>query len=101
MAKLLLLISVLLMPLGMTAAAAAVSHDHAATMPMQHCPEQGSHHSKGAMAECTMACSSALPAIDRIQERPMPYVALFVPAAAVHELRGLHPETATPPPRIA
>jgi hypothetical protein len=69
---------------------------------MQHCPEEGSkHHSKGAFAECTMACSSALPAVDCIQEQRMPYASLSVTAAPAHELRGLHPETATPPPKIA
>lgn len=102
MARLVLVIAVLLMPLGMgTASATAVQH-HAASMPMQHCPEQDSRHpSKGAFAECTMACASALPAVDRIQDERIPYAALFVAASAVHELRGLHPETATPPPRIA
>ena len=102
--RLLLLIAVLLMPLGMTAApAAAAEHHHrGASMPMQHCPEQRTkHHSKAAFAECTMACASALPAVDRVQEPRMAYSSPLVAAVTVHELQGLHPETETPPPRIA
>ena len=101
--RLFLLVAVLLMPLGMTAApAAAADNHHGASMPMQHCPEQGTkHQSKAAFAECTMACASALPAVDRLQQEPMPYRALLVAEAPVRELHGLHPETATPPPRIA
>ena len=101
--RLLLLIAVLLMPLGMTAApAAAAEHHHSAAMPMQHCPEQGTtHHSKAAFAECTMACASTLPAVDRVQQPPVIYAAPMIASAPVQALHGLHPETATPPPRIA
>ena len=101
LARLLLLMSVLLMPLGMAAPAAAAQH-HSASMPMQHCPDQGTRHqSKSAFADCTMACASALPAMNRMHEERMPYSLLFVAEAPVRELRGLHPETETPPPRIA
>jgi hypothetical protein len=100
--RLFLLVAVLLMPLGMTAAPAAAEHHHGASMPMQHCPEQRTkHHSKAAFAECTMACASALPAVDRVQEPRMAYASPLVAAVTVHELQGLHPETETPPPRIA
>lgn len=97
-----LLIAVLLMPLGMAPAPAGAAQHHAAAMPMQHCPEQGSkHQSKGAFAECTMACASALPAADRVQERPVPCDAPAVAVAPMHVLHGLHPDTATPPPKSA
>jgi len=102
--RLFLLLAVLLMPLGMTTAPAAAEHHHGASMPMpmQHCPEQRTkHHSKAAFAECTMACASALPAVDRVEEPRMAYASPLVAAVTVHELQGLHPETATPPPRIA
>jgi hypothetical protein len=98
--RLLTLAAVLLMPLGM-AEALATAHDSAhAGMPMQHCPDQGSKpESKGALAECTMACSAALPAQEAARQgtpqiAPMP----IVPAAA-QVLHGLHPDTATPPPK--
>jgi len=101
--RLISLVAVLLMPLGMSPApAAAAQLHHGASMPMQHCPEQGmKHQSKAAFAECTMACASALPVMDRLHEERMPYSPAFVTETPVHALHGLHPETATPPPRIA
>jgi hypothetical protein len=97
----LILIAVLLMPLGMAAPAIAGQH-HGASMPVQHCPDQGTKHpSKAAFAECTMACASALPAVERVQERPMIHAAALISDAPVHALHGLHPETETPPPRTA
>lgn len=101
--KLLTLVAVLLMPLAMTAApAAAPLHGQGASMPMQHCPEQGSkHESKGAFAECTMACASALPAVDREQEPRIAYAALVMTEVPMKALEGLQPDTATPPPKDA
>jgi hypothetical protein len=103
--RLFLLIAVLLMPLGMSpvpAASAAAEHHHGAALPMQHCPEQGTmHHSKAAFSECTMACASALPAVDRAQEQAIAYAPPLVAAVPVLALDSLHPETATPPPKIA
>jgi hypothetical protein len=95
------LIAVLILPLGMNApAAAAAHHGPMAGMPMQHCPDQApSHQPKGGMSECTMACASALPAMDRVRDEipPMAHIALLpLPA---HPLHGLHPDTATPPPK--
>jgi hypothetical protein len=99
--RLLLLVAVLLMPFGMTAATAAVEH-HAASMPMQHCPDPTPNHdSKGAFVECTMACSGALPAVDRSSERPLVVEAEPAQPAAMKPLHGLHPETATPPPKFS
>jgi hypothetical protein len=101
--KLLVLLAVLLLPLGMTPAGASVSHaSPAAGMPMQHCPEQGGkHETKGGFAECTMACSASLPAADLPQgERPLTAATHAEPADA-HSLHGLHPDTATPPPKLS
>lgn len=97
------LIAVLLMPLGMAAAPAAVPHRAATVeMPMQHCPEQGQGRDhKGGFAECTMACSGALPAVARADDQPILTVGARVAPVAVHRLHGLHPETATPPPRLS
>jgi len=101
--RLLLLIAMLFLPLGMNAPAAAASHHGSmAGMPMQHCPEQAPRHeTKPGIAECTMACASALPAMDRVSDevRPLPRLA-FRPLPA-HPLHGLHPDTATPPPKAS
>ena len=97
--KLLTLVAVLLMPFGMTASAAAAPH-HSAAMPIQHCPEQGSKQAgKAGFAQCTMACSAAFPALPAKQDRPLLILCEPVSEAAIHQLRGLHPETATPPPK--
>ena len=101
LARLVLIFAVLLMPLGMAPAAAA-HHDMSAAMPMEHCPDQApNHHSKGGIADCTMACAAALPAIaappaDRSFVAREP-----VAAVSADPLHGLHPETETPPPRRA
>lgn len=98
-AKLLILLAVLVMPLGMTPAVAVPLGSHA-TMPVGHCPEpMPGHEKKAGLAECTMACSVALPASEIGQsERPMVVCAPDLPDF-VQELRGLHPDTATPPPK--
>jgi hypothetical protein len=102
MARLLLFFAVLLMPLGMAPGAAMpVAHSSMAmSMPTGHCPEQGSNHDmKGGIAECTMACAGALPAVDLVNHEPRLIVCRSVQPTAAQQLDGLHPETATPPPK--
>jgi hypothetical protein len=101
-AKLLVLAAVLAMPFGMGQAAAAPPAAHHAAMPMQRCPdpEQG-HHKKGGIVECTMACAAALPATDFADEQPLLIACSPIEAASPHVLHGLHPDTATPPPKRA
>jgi len=100
--KLLALLAVLLMPFAMAPVAAADSHEHMASMPMQHCPEQPPGNGmKSGFAECTMACAAALPAFDSATEEALPVGCLRSPMTVVHVLHGLHPETATPPPKAA
>jgi hypothetical protein len=100
LAKLLTLIAVLLMPLGMMAAPAAAMPHHSASMPMQHCPDQApAHGMKAGFAECTMACASALPAVESGSDEPVVIVPEAAVAVAVQSLHGLHPDTATPPPK--
>jgi hypothetical protein len=98
--KMLVLFAVLTMPLGMAPVAAASHHAPTAGMMMQHCPGEGTkHESKGGFAVCTMACSAALPAADICADRsPLIVVAAMLPGAP-HALHGLHPDTATPPPK--
>ncbi|HJU77775.1 MAG TPA: hypothetical protein VJ597_07615, partial [Sphingomicrobium sp.] len=90
----------MLMPLGMTVAPAAAHHRTAAAMPMEHCPEPApSHDTKSGFVECTMACSAALPAVGS----PVPMRPLIlcgpVESSLSNRLQGLHPDTATPPPK--
>lgn len=95
--KLLVLVAVLLMPFGMQPVAAAPMQHHS-SMPMQHCPDQGSKHDT-ALTQCAMACSAALPAEDAGNGHPPLIACAPTEAAAVDILHGLHPDTATPPPK--
>jgi len=97
--KLLALLAVLLMPFGMAPATAASHHAPTAGMPMPDCPEGPKHQSKGGFAECTMACAAALPAADIRAGEPLRIIPASIGPAAQHALHGLHPDTATPPPR--
>lgn len=97
--KLLTLIAVLLMPFAMTAAP-AMPMQHSASMAMRHCSEQAPKQSgRGGFIECTMACSAALPATELRRDEPLLIVCTPPEAAAVNQLHGLHPDTATPPPK--
>ena len=101
-AKLLVLFAVLLLPLGMKGTPAEAHHGTSATMPMQHCPEQTpSHHSKAGFVACTMACSAALPATELPPERHVLIAGTPAEPIAAQMLHGLHPDTATPPPKAA
>jgi hypothetical protein len=98
--KLLTLLAVLLMPFGMTAAPAAAMAHHSASRPMEHCPEQAPKQSgKAGFVECTMMCSAALPATELKRDGPLLVVCAPARAGAVRQLHGVHPDTATPPPR--
>lgn len=99
--KLVTLIAVMLMPFAMTAApATAAQGHHSASMPMQHCPEQSPERkAKAGFVECTMACSAALPAADIAADDPFASVCEPMTLAPVPRLHGLHPDTATPPPK--
>jgi hypothetical protein len=98
--KLILLVAVLLMPVGMTAEPAAAHAMPSATMPMQHCPDQTpSNAGKAGIPQCMMVCSAALPAADAPTTEPHIIVCLPEQPARADALRGLHPETATPPPK--
>src|SRR4051812_49213326 len=94
------LIAMLLMPLGMGAAPAAAAGHHSLSMAMGHRPPpETSHDMKGGIAECTMACAAALPAADFVGHSQMTVVCEPLHPGVAQRLRGLHPETATPPPK--
>jgi hypothetical protein len=95
--KLLTLVALVLMPFGMAPAAATPAH-HAA-MPMEHCPDPSPKQAHNGIAECTMACAGALPAMLSTEAAPLLPVEAPPEASATAQLHGLQPETATPPPR--
>ena len=98
--RLMVMFAVLLMPLGMAPAPAAAHVQHHASMPMPHCPDQQHDPvTKGGIAECTMACAAALPAVSGASAEPLRIVCTPERPAAAQRLDDLHPETATPPPR--
>jgi hypothetical protein len=102
--RLLVMLAVLLMPFGMAAAPAApaapVQPHHSAAMPMEHCPDPTpAEKGKLGFAACTMVCSAALPALDSTRGGPLLIACVPQASIAAPQLRGLHPETATPPPK--
>jgi hypothetical protein len=101
LAKLLLLIAVLLMPLGMTPAEAG-GHppDAMASMAIGHCDPQAPKRGPGhGITQCTMACSAALPAAGFALDTPVPTASTPVRPTAAATPDGLHPHPATPPPK--
>lgn len=102
--KLLLLISVLLMPLAMAPAASAAP-DHRAGQPaaaMEHCPDEGAEpDSDRGIAACNMACAAALPAVGVTIARGAVPCGLPGDVGEPRRLAGLEPESADPPPRSA
>jgi hypothetical protein len=100
-AKLLALVAVVLMPLCMSAAPGATPHHGMSASMPSHCPEQpAGSHGKAGIAECTMICSATLPAADMCRDAPMLTIAGLLPEQLLAlSLRGIHPDTATPPPR--
>ena len=103
-AKLLLLMSVLLMPLAMSAAAASGPMDHKAMSheSMGHCPDpMPAADSEPGIAPCTMACAAALPAIGTGASTPEVKAVAPLSAMPMKTLVGILLEIATPPPRTA
>lgn len=101
--KLLVLFAVLLMPFGMAPAAAHGSDRAGMTaMAAEHCPGTPSDRNKKAgIALCTMACAAALPAAAPAADPAVPHFHDTPTVAPASQLTGLHPETATPPPRAS
>jgi hypothetical protein len=99
--RLLLLLAMLFMPFGMASAPASTApHAQSMEMPMGHCDEQRPHHGlKAGIAECTMACAAALPAVNSSRAGPHIIVCTPVRPSAARQLHGMDPEIATPPPK--
>jgi hypothetical protein len=101
--RLLALISVLLMPFGMSAAPAApATGDHAASMPVDHCGDIPAEKDiGGGLADCAMPCSSALPATDLAPTALEPNARSVDGPWIERRLAGVLMEIATPPPKPA
>jgi hypothetical protein len=115
--RLLAMLALLLAPLGMrsgdSAMAMPVAADAAmdleqASSPSAHCAEMasesrdddGGSSSGDCLTDCAVACS-AIPALgSALAERPMA-PAIAQPLLRAGRVRGLHPESADPPPRTA
>ncbi|TFI59621.1 hypothetical protein E2493_03880 [Sphingomonas parva] len=113
LSRLLILLAVLVAPLTMAGHAAAMAsppapqatvvHHRAAEMAAEHCAGASDERPKdrpGQAFDCAIACAAlpAMPArVAEISRMPAP----LDPPAPACAPRGLHPEAATPPPRIS
>lgn len=92
--------------MAMPAAAASVSHQSETGDQSAHCaeiPGETEHEGSspgGCLTDCAVACS-AIPALgSSVTDRSMA-PAMAQPLPPVGGVRGLHPESADPPPRTA
>ena len=102
--RLFTLLAMLMMPFGMAAAEAAPAGQHhsASGAQTEHCPEnQPGGDLPGAVADCAMPCSSALPAADVTPVKPEPPVRGPSEPRLQVALAGIELEIATPPPKLA
>ena len=101
--KLLVLLAVLIMPASMSMAGTSASvHSHDAAAASEHCPDSApAADLEPGISPCNMACANALPAIDApvAAEVAAPNCPLAV--SEISPLDGLHPDIATPPPRLS
>ena len=96
--RVLTLIALVLMPFGMGAASAVPVHDAPAA---SHCEDQGSQPaepSSDQVVDCAMACSMVATAEPRTGES-VPNHRLPADRPLAERGTGLHPDTATPPPK--
>jgi hypothetical protein len=103
--RLLTMLAVLLMPFGMLRGTSAEAMEHHVSMTMSagHCAGMPAKEKKAETApccDCMVACA-AIHSKDACIE-PMAPVPMAAEAARLKPaIHGLHPEAATPPPRIA
>lgn len=99
--RLLTLVALVLMPFGMGAASAVPAYHASVTATAGHCDEpagQPVKQSPDQAIDCAMACSMLATTEARLDDRAR---SLRVPNARPLADRdaGLHPDTATPPPK--
>ena len=99
--KLMSLLALVLMPFGMSAAMAAPGHQPTAAT-AEHCGEHGgqpAEKSPKQSAACAVACSMLI-AAETPMDEPAPAVRLPPARPLAERGTGLHPDTATPPPKL-
>lgn len=101
--KLLALAALVLMPLGMQAASAAPAGHPPAAAAAGHCDEEGGQpagHSSDPAIDCAMGCSMLAAGEARAAD---PAFSPSLPSGRPLAKRrsGLHPDTATPPPKLS
>lgn len=99
--RLLALLALIMMPFGMGAAMAAPVHHAPSSAAAEHCGEHGSQPDKKSpsqAADCAIACSMLMTAETGLAEPP-PALRLPAARAPADHGHGLHPDTATPPPK--
>ena len=110
-ARILTLIGLLLAPLGMLQAHAAMpiaaghATSHAATVTggSTHCADReppAPPHDTGSI-DCTIACAGVASLSPPVPARPATSAAVVVEIRPAADLHGLHPESEPPPPRVA
>lgn len=100
--RLLTLVALVLMPAGMGAAMAAPADHAPAAASAEHCADHGSQPSGKSTrhsVEC-VACSMMITTQERLKE-PVPVVRRPAARPLATGGTGLHPETATPPPKTS
>ena len=103
--RFLIMLAVVVMPFGMLggASAEAMGHQGSMTMAAGHCagmPVQEKKAETPPCCDCMIACA-AIHSRDAWIEHVAPPPMAAQPAAMQPAIHGLHPEAATPPPRIA
>jgi hypothetical protein len=101
--RLFTLLALVLMPFGMGAANAAPAHHAAAAVAPQHCDDQGgqpAEQSRDEVMDCAVSCSMLAVAQAHVEEPPVANPTLTTPRLAKRGA-GLHPDTATPPPKLS
>ena len=107
-ARFLTLVALLVAPLGMVRAHAAVASaglaaSHAMAGGGGRCADrdQSAPHPDRAAIDCTIACAGVASLTTQVPARPSAPVAVETEIRPVATLHGLHPESDPPPPRFA
>ena len=100
--KLLTMAALLFMPFGMGAATAAPAHGAAMAMTgTGHCGEPARDQApRSSHSDCAMSCA-AVPADKLHVSEPAQIASLPAAAPIPPALVGVHPDTATPPPKLS
>jgi hypothetical protein len=101
--RLLTLLALVLMPFGMNMAAATPINPAPAAATTQHCNNHGGPTDKNAAdqgVDCALACSMLMTAQAGVDD-PGPTVRLPTTQLLEKRCTSIHPDTATPPPKLS